>query len=189
MRRMGWEEFGVLSQVALAVAATMASIISVQVARRLATHEFHQASLAILQDLTTGEVAEARDVLGTFMYGGEDAVRALSRTEVIRAFYTVSWCLERVARGYAAMDISRSDKIRDAFCRSVKWHSTELVTNLALVRQVLHMDDQDAWRALKDATDLLSKRPQFLSVEVIDDQRAAALTSKRGLESRVASLQ
>ncbi|WP_165372329.1 hypothetical protein [Nocardioides iriomotensis] len=51
------------------------------------------------------------------------------------------------------------------------------------------MDDEDAWRALKDATDLLSKRPQLLSVEVIDDQRAAALTSKRGLDSKVATLQ
>ena len=62
---------------------------------------------------------------------------------------------------------------------------TEIATNLALVRRFVKVNDDEAWSALHTATKLLSRRPEQLVIELIDDARAAELNEERNLVARV----
>lgn len=182
------DEIEIVSQLALAIAATVATVLSVLISRRVAEHEFRQASLLILQDLTTGEVATARDVVGTFMYGDDGAVRRLSRSDVMRSYYVLLWCVERVAAGYRALDTAGGDGTTQAFCQSVDWHANEIVTNLALVRAVLSPDDAEAWGSLVAATGILSGGRDQLRVSVPGPETTSRAITDRGLAQRAAAI-
>ncbi len=146
------------AQLSLGVVAGLIAFATVVVARqglasqrRLEASEFRRAGTAVLEGLTTGEVAAARDVLGTLRYGDPAQIARLDRPEVIRAYYTITWALERAALGRVQVrevGAARPEIVHE-LDRSLRWHTVELVTNLALVRSVFaDISDEDAWSAL-----------------------------------------
>ena len=75
--------------------ARAANEIAISVAHR----EIRELAFGMHRDLTTGEVAEARNCLGTWRYGAAEQRRAVTDSQLIQAFYIVLWCLERMANG------------------------------------------------------------------------------------------
>ena len=134
-----------------ALAAAWFAYRSLAAQSRLEASEFRRAAADVLHVLTTGEVAEARNVLGTLRYGDEATVERLARPDVSRAYYSVSWAIERASLGFAQVGeagSARSEIVHD-LRESLRWHVTELVTNLALDRRAAPaIDDADAWEEL-----------------------------------------
>jgi len=57
--------------------------------------ETQQALADVHRELTTGEVAHARDVIGTMLYA-PDRRNEFTRSQLIQAYFALYWCVERV---------------------------------------------------------------------------------------------
>lgn len=100
-------------------------------------------------DLTTGDVAAARHVIGTVRYGNADQLSTINRGEAIQAFFTLLWCIERTAHGYRGLRGAVPSDVLATTLQSIEWHVREVVRNLAVLRDPLNMKDTDAWRSLE----------------------------------------
>lgn len=186
-----------LTTSAAAVAAGVTFLLTVvgwDVSRRVASHTYRQGTLAALTDLTTGDVAVARNLVGTYMYGPDHAVSRISIPDLIRAYYTLSWAVERAAGAYEALRVS-SGREREGLVRSLHWHVREVVTNLTLVRRQVEIEDDEAWGALtRSAWPLLGRPPRSPRdtspdrFTPVSDEQAERLAKKRELGRRTALL-
>ena len=146
--------------------ARAANEIAISVAHR----EIRELAFGMHRDLTTGEVAEARNCLGTWRYGAAEQRRAVTDSQLIQAFYIVLWCLERMANGEQILRQQQgvltrlsakrgdADGTRDLHRQSMehlRWHLRENVANLVAVRAVTCMDDAAAWTSLCSAAEAL----------------------------------
>lgn len=94
-----------------------------------------QQSAALLADLTTGEVATARHTIGSGLYGSHAQHSPISELELIRAYYTVAWALERLAVGRTALRVMRFGDAGaiDELDTRLSWHVNEQVPNLRFI--------------------------------------------------------
>jgi hypothetical protein len=137
-----------------------------EIAMSVAHREIRELAFGLHRDLTTGEVAEARNRLGTWRYGTDLQREGIDDGQLIQAFYVVLWCLERMANGDGILRqqqgvLSRlSAKGRDAgnsrdlhrqSMDHLRWHLRENVGNLVAVRAATRMNDAQAWSSLRSA--------------------------------------
>jgi len=171
------ELLGAIVTVLLSVVSVLVSVLAWRQARaaneiaiNVAHREIRELAFGMHRDLTTGEVAEARNCLGTWRYGTAEQRRAVTDSQLIQAFYIVLWCLERMANGEQILRQQQgvltrlsakrgdADGTRDLHRQSMehlRWHLRENVGNLVAVRTVTSMDDAAAWSSLCSAADAL----------------------------------
>lgn len=78
-----------------AIAAGISAIWAWWVYRGQSRAADFELARSLHQDLTTGEVARARDALTRYRLTGQCA----STDEVVHAYFTLLWCFERILRG------------------------------------------------------------------------------------------
>jgi len=156
-----------------AIAPVCIAIVAAWYTHQARRREKRQALANIHRELTTGEVAVARDVIGVALYA-QSPRNHLDDASLIRAYFQLYWCVERVdnlAQIHAKPDspkrvqkkISRDE--RKPFSRRksepwrwqwetqksefLTWNLDEIVGNIIRFRhgfaEMLNIDDDDAW--------------------------------------------
>jgi len=133
----------------LGLAATVISLAGFVQSNRVAKRESYVVAREILTDLTTGEVATARDVIGILRYGNDVGWRSLDYSDLVRQYYCLEWALERT--GYGLMGLRPAGhQVQDSMREAITWHVKELATSLATLHDAFGRDmvDADSWRTL-----------------------------------------
>ena len=142
--------------------AVVASVFALVIATSLRGRERRQALANAHVDLTTGEVAAARDVIGTLLYGTPSQA---DKVQSISALFRLYWAVQRFAnvqRVYMPRPDRRHEKRIEEF---LTWNLTEIVLNIGMYRlrfgEELTVEDDDAWQ---DLVGYLSRsQPELLS--------------------------
>jgi hypothetical protein len=156
-------------QAMTSIISTLIAILSATVAilvfrrqRRLADFELARS---LHQDLTSGEVARARDLLANLAYrGGGHTLEEAPAIEAVRsAYFTVLWCFERIDAGRFVL--TDSPAARTFLDELISWHVTEWWHRMTDIRPVLsnqltEFDDAHSRRSLDRLAALLT--PQGL---------------------------
>ncbi|MBF4570484.1 hypothetical protein ITJ57_17090 [Plantibacter sp. VKM Ac-2880] len=137
--------------------------------RRLALAELHLS-------ITTGETAEARDLLGSLFYSpAEDGP---SRSESIAAYFKLIWAVQRARNVFHAYKFtwttldtapsrlaSDSRRVSDAE-RIMSWNLIEMARNIVMLHDEYGIDwsiqDEDAWREMASYMDTDAIRRQLV---------------------------
>ena len=135
----------------LGLAATVISIAAFVQSARVAKRESYGAARDILTDLTTGEIAHARDVIGILRHGGEAAWKGLDYSDVINQYYVLEWALERAGYGFQGLRPA-GHQVQDSMRKAIRWHINELLTALTLLHDSFdrNMVDAETWGLLHD---------------------------------------
>jgi hypothetical protein len=130
-----------------AVAASAATVIGIVHTASAAARAKTAALAAVHVDLTSGEVAAARDVMGTFRYS-QDGGRMPERVtdaDAVRAYFAILWAVERADNALSYYS-ARSQRRASAF---IGWNLDELTRNMVWFRTAhgarLHLDDSHSW--------------------------------------------
>ena len=109
-------------------------------------------------DLTSGEVARARDLLGVLMHGTRAQISCLDKTDVRSAYLTLLWCFERILNGRRALVqgklLRRRSRAVQFLDEALAWHLDYWAVAVDLVRPPLtallgqEVDDKDSRSAL-----------------------------------------
>lgn len=135
-----------------AAGSAIAAFVSWMTAHTALKTGRRQHSAALLADLTTGEVAAARNVIGSWLYGSHEQHSPISTAELIRAYYVVAWALERLAVGRTALGAMRigDRKAMKELDERLLWHVEEQAQNLRFIADyVKTMDNREVERSLK----------------------------------------
>lgn len=126
-----------LSLFIAAIAVLVAAIVYLGDSSRT---DFEVARILHL-DLTSGEVAAARQQLGTLRYGDEAAVRRLDPDSALTAYFSVLWCFERIYYGRRSLIegkiLQRRSRAVRFLDRSLDWHLKEWDEGLEIARRRL----------------------------------------------------
>lgn len=96
-----------------------------------------------LAELTSGEVEDARHLVGTIRYGKlDDAVP--SEREVVRAYYRLTWAVEAAGAAILAASDLDTRVAADARAKQLEWHLKEIVRNVELLSGALVLEDEEA---------------------------------------------
>ncbi|MCQ1954146.1 hypothetical protein [Arthrobacter sp. zg-Y238] len=135
---------------AAALASAVAAFFSWMVAHNSMLAERRRYAASLQADLTTGEVAAARNVIGSWLYGPHVRHSQIEESELIQSYYTVAWAIERLAAGRSALGVLRfSDRRTIAtFDKRIKWHVQEQARNLKILAQHIKMDNGDLLQSL-----------------------------------------
>jgi hypothetical protein len=131
-----------------------ALVLSIYVALRQRRRDGLELARTLHADLTTGAVAEARNVLGSLRRGGrlttdEDTARAMN------AYFTILWCFERIDAGRLTLRRWGSAEARRFLLNAIHWHVVEWNAALPEIRILLEqqagheVDDDESRAALK----------------------------------------
>ncbi|TFD05529.1 hypothetical protein [Cryobacterium sp. TMT1-66-1] len=133
------------------VAACLAGIISLQ----LRSRERKQAISSIHIDLTTGETAQARNVIGTVLYA-TDGLDLVGQREAISALFKLYWAVQRAQNTYRVyrLDAAAPGKMQGQEEFFLSWNFRELVENIVTFHrdygERLHIKDEDAWNSFEE---------------------------------------
>ncbi|WP_159615328.1 hypothetical protein [Arthrobacter zhaoguopingii] len=134
-----------------AVGSAVAALISWMTAHTALKTGRRQYSAALLADLTTGEVASARNVIGNWLYGGHEQHGRITESELIHAYYGVAWALERLAVGRTALGAMRfgDSRAMKELDQRLLWHVEEQAQNLRFIAdRVKTMDNEEVEHSL-----------------------------------------
>jgi hypothetical protein len=137
-------------QNAVSIASALIALIAIFVSWRVYAYQRQQnqfaLALALHRDLTTGEVAMARDVIGTIWYGDEPKRGPITYKEALTAYFTVLWCFERIRAGDRTMR-AHSRRLRKCSKSTtpalkfmydmIHWHVREWASYLEYIRDLL----------------------------------------------------
>lgn len=131
-----------------------------------------------LKELTTSEVASARNVLGTLVHSDLDsAVSGIKASEIVHAYYAHLWAIERT---HAAFRVAARKPKESAFV-ILNWHLAEMLRNVDSVGEQggsLKLADQHALARLAEVRAVL--RPLRK-----DDEEAASDNRTTRLRRRI----
>lgn len=148
----------------------------------VARRQAHELGWALLNDLTTGEVAAARNRIGTFMYGQPVSSGKQFEAAMVRDYYTLLWCVERVGAGRRALRVWTAKSASADFLARVQWHAREIATNVSLLHSVFsEYNDKAAWDAFQVSA-------RAVGFEAMTDSELAAEIEARKLVERRAAL-
>jgi hypothetical protein len=118
-----------------AVGSAVAALVSWMTAHTALKTSRRQHSAVLLADLTTGEVASARDRIGSWLYGTHEQHSSISNPDLVKAYYVVAWALERLAVGRTALGAMRfGDKqALKELDERIRWHVQEQAQNLRFI--------------------------------------------------------
>ncbi|MEU6201410.1 hypothetical protein [Streptomyces sp. NPDC047061] len=134
-----WSALAGVSSTALALAAVVVALVAFRAEHRRARFE---TARALHQDLTTGEVALARRLVGSLHDGdfGSPA-RTNDWASTLTAYFTLLWCFERIEGGRTALlrgGVRSSPRSMDAvryLDGLVAWHVAEYACAFAVARR------------------------------------------------------
>lgn len=166
---------------AIAIASIIATLAVAITGFILTRHqrqaESQAAITAILSDLTTGEVEHARNLVGTLRYGSFES-DVPNESAVTRAYYKLTWALERTATASMAVERKNRKIMRDARTTQLQWHLDEIVRNVELLSAALILNDTEAVSRRKKVVDQLEALRSAHEVE----RRASSVASSPSAE-------
>ncbi|MEU5255152.1 hypothetical protein [Streptomyces longwoodensis] len=136
-----WSALAGVSSTALALAAVVVALVAFRAEHRRARFE---TARALHQDLTTGEVALARRLIGSLHYGDFGSLaRTNDWASALTAYFTLLWCFERIEGGRTALlrggvrSFPRSADAVRYLDGLVAWHVAEYACGFAVARRKL----------------------------------------------------
>ncbi|PPF44144.1 hypothetical protein C5B85_10890 [Pseudoclavibacter sp. AY1F1] len=151
-----------IAAVAASVTLITALAIAVkadEISRAQLDYQIRDAARLGLTDLTTGETAEARDIIGSLIYNTL-ARQTASRADVIRSYFRLMWAIERAG---AVVESLRGHKdVQKEAVSAWAWHLDEIAFNVWLIGTTeqadrhLGLDDLDARRRASGVIQALS---------------------------------
>lgn len=124
-----------------AVVAMGATGVAVWTYREQSRQAAFELARSLHADLTSGDVARSRDVLGTYRRSGQDPRDEDELQDVLNAYFTLLWCFERVLAGRNALQRRprwNPDLPAVQFLDSMMhWHVEEWATSLPEIRMSL----------------------------------------------------
>lgn len=169
-----------LTSLSLAVSVTslLVAVSAFRVQRRRANMELARA---LHVDLTTREVAKARDTLGTMVYdravmaSGDMASRKARFIGARTDYFTLLWCFERIWAGRETITADERAGANGAACRyldqAIRWHVLSWARDLPLVGHVLELElgsslaDEESWEAFGKLCDALLTAKQRSEIQ------------------------
>lgn len=137
------------------VIAVSAAFASVQLRNR----ERRQALADLHTSLTSGETADARNVIGTLLYSSTRIGRP-SRLEAIEAYFRLIWAVQRArnvfrAHGFHWMSYEAPRNRRAQLVEDMlTWNLREILDNVTMFHERYSdrwgVEDADAWRDIGD---------------------------------------
>ncbi|GEC86590.1 hypothetical protein [Corynebacterium variabile] len=129
-----------LTLIATCIAACAATLIGYKankIATNMAATSAHDMVSQALLDLTTGEVEDARDTIGSFRYAPESKVENISISELTRSYYRLTWAIERSSSALTSINESRWEKYAESAVNDQwSWHLKEISRNLDIITLV-----------------------------------------------------
>ena len=109
-------------------------------------------------DLTSRQVARARELLGTLRYGSTGEISVLDPKETLTAYFTLLWCFKRFLYGRRALSKGKLLRRRTSAVRflddALAWHLVEWKVGAGVAKARLtsllghDVDDDDSRQAL-----------------------------------------
>ncbi|WP_104090837.1 hypothetical protein [Cryobacterium sp. N19] len=136
------------------IGALGTAAVAFVISRQLKTRERRQAIASIHYDLTTGEAASARDVIGTLLYG--NGLDAVPKQDAIAALFRLYWAIQRAENTYRVheLDPVSSKKLSGQQELFLSWNFREIVQNIVAFHdgygEKLCIEDADAWNSFED---------------------------------------
>lgn len=145
------------------VLAVAISLLAVLVAAIVYLGENRRADLEVARslhlDLTSGEVAGARRLLGTLRYGDSSERGRIDTSDALTAYFTLLWCFERVAAGRRSLLrgqlLGRRGRAVTFLDEAIDWHLIEWREGLPTAKSRLNerlgsaVDDDQSREALR----------------------------------------
>jgi hypothetical protein len=132
---------------AVSVGSLLVALAAFRVQRRRTNMELARS---LHFDLTSGEVASARETLGTIVYdrevmaSGDKASRKARFAEARTDYFTLLWCFERIWAGRETMTADDRAGTGGVACRYldriIGWHVRNWAKDLPVIRQVLELE-------------------------------------------------
>lgn len=152
--------------------AIVYSVWSYGLAKRADRVAVRTFGVEALRDITSGEVRWARNVFGTLRYGDPQSVSQFAKENVIDAYYVQVWAIDRCAVVRRLLEESKNHKGVGFLIDSLNWNTGEVIHNLAVVRRVFEISDEDAWeRVCFSAEQLESLKSLDVEEEEVDNLR------------------
>jgi hypothetical protein len=140
---MGADEWSALAGVSSTVLALAAVVVALLAFRSEHQRARFEGARALHHDLTTGEVAAARKIVGGLHYGdfGSGSGPA-DWSQALTSYFTLLWCFERIEAGRTALARGvargkRRDKAIDYLDALITWHVAEYACGFAIARRKL----------------------------------------------------
>ncbi|MFF4557863.1 hypothetical protein [Streptomyces sp. NPDC001422] len=162
-----WSALAGVSSTLLALAAVVIALLAFRSEHQRARFE---GARSLHHDLTTGEVAAARKIVGSLHYGDFGPTSTpLDVSQALTSYFTVLWCFERIEAGRTALARGvirgpRTDSALDYLDTLVAWHVTEYACGFAVARRKLaeasaqEISDSDSASGFRRLTLALQKR-------------------------------
>ncbi|MFF4402300.1 hypothetical protein [Streptomyces sp. NPDC001480] len=136
-----WSALAGVSSTVLALAAVVVALVAFRSEHRRANFEIARV---LHHDLTTGEVAAARKLVGSLHYGDFGSQPATADWgDSLTAYFTLLWCFERIEAGRGALwrkgvrNGRRGDDAVGYLDELVAWHVAEYACGFAIARRKL----------------------------------------------------
>ncbi len=127
------------------IAATTIGYKANSITKNAAAASTHNMVSQALLDLTTGEVEEARNTIGSFRYGNDNIVSEISVLELTRSYYRLTWAIERSASTLTSIKESGWEKFAaSAISDQWKWHLEEISKNLDVISLIEPLGIKDS---------------------------------------------
>jgi hypothetical protein len=161
-----------LTNLVAAIASVLTAVFAIAISVGLRRRERRQAIASVHFDLTTGETALARDVVGSALYAPEGLAR-VGNEAAISSYFKLYWAVQRTENTYRVFNLRRDrlgrlDSDEEAF---LSWNFHEIVQNIVEFRRrfrdELAIQDEDAWESF--VTRLKDRHPRLAS-EVLGGQ-------------------
>jgi hypothetical protein len=154
-----------------------------------------QLALSLHHDLTTGEVAAARDKLGGIQHGNEPEKGEVSVADGIVSYFAVLWCFERIHAGEKSLR-SHSRRLQDDETKitpalrcmydSIWWHVNEWNRDHGVIHAELQrrlgkeIEDQDSVPKLHELAKILKSHKYD-----IEDRREPGASTAEQQENKI----
>ena len=137
------------------VAAVITSIVALSLAVSLRNREKREGLAALHRDLTTGETADARHVIGKVLHARRD-LGGVGDETAVRSFFVLYWAVERSFNHHLAIG-SRVGKLQGEF---LDYNLNELANNIIVFRNrhrvSLGIQDAEAWASFEKRIKIMS---------------------------------
>lgn len=137
-----------------AVGAVIAAVVAIVIAVQLSQRERRQALASVHVDLTRGETAKARDLIGSVLYS-KRGIKAVDPQSAIAALFRLYWAVQRLENVYRVYRIKpnaqRSRRLHETY---MSYNFNDVVKNLVQFRQTygakLGVSDDEAWELFRE---------------------------------------
>ncbi|MGW4758240.1 hypothetical protein [Streptomyces chartreusis] len=140
---MGTDEWSALAGVSSTVLALAAVVVALLAFRSEHQRARFEGARALHHDLTTGEVAAARKIVGSLHYGDFGSTSSPADwSQSLTSYFTLLWCFERIEAGRTALARGvirgrRRDEAVEYLDALVAWHVAEYACGFAIARRKL----------------------------------------------------